>query len=59
MLCPFTETLPKFRLLVLSASFAEVVAADPLSFTFDEDPCDVIAVSVPEAVPEVEPVNTT
>ena len=59
MLRPFTETLPKFRLLVLSARFAEVVAADPLSLTFDEDPCIVIAVSVPEAVPEFEPVNTT
>jgi hypothetical protein len=59
VLRPFTETLPKFRLLALSASFAEFVAADPLSFTLDEEPREVIAVSVPEAVPEVEPINAT
>ena len=60
MLCPFTNTLPKFKLVELSESCDAALAAEPFSFTFDEDPaCDVIAVRVPEEVPDVEPVNAT
>jgi hypothetical protein len=56
---PLTSTFPKLSALVLNESCADPAAA-PLSFTFDDDPpCEVIAVSVPEADPEVELVNTT
>jgi len=56
---PFTSTFPKLRVFALKES-CDFPPAFPLSFTCDEDPpCEVIAINVPDANPDVEPVNTT
>jgi hypothetical protein len=56
---PFTSTFPKFSVFALNES-CDFPFAFPLSFTCDEDPpCEVIAINVPDADPDVEPVNTT
>jgi hypothetical protein len=56
---PLTSTFPKLSAFALNESCDDAAAA-PLSFSLDDDPpCEVIAVSVPEADPDVELVNTT
>jgi len=55
---PFTSTFPKFSVVALKES-CDVPALFPLSFTCVEDPCEVIAINVPDADPDVEPVYAT
>jgi hypothetical protein len=54
----FTSTFPKFSVVALRES-CDVPALFPLSFTCVEDPCEVIAINVPDADPDVEPVYAT
>jgi len=56
---PFTSTFPKFSVVALKESCDVPAALFPLSFTCVEDPCEVIAINVPEADPDVEPVYAT
>jgi len=56
---PFTSTFPKFSVVALKESCDVPAALFPLSFTCVEDPCEVIAINVPEADPDVAPANTT
>jgi hypothetical protein len=55
---PFTSTFPKLSVVVLKES-CDVVAFAPLSFTCDEPPFEVIAMSVPDADPDFGAVYTT
>src|SRR5215472_5181736 len=60
VLLPFTSTLPKLRLLLLSDSCACVLEVAPFRCTLvDPPPCCVIAESVPEYVPVVFPEYAT
>jgi hypothetical protein len=56
---PFTSTFPKFSVVALKESCDVPAALFPLSFTCVEDPCEVIAINVPDADPDVEPVYAT
>jgi hypothetical protein len=57
---PFTSTFPKLSAVVLNESCDAADDADPpLSFMCEEFPCEVIAVNVPVADPDVELWNTT
>jgi hypothetical protein len=53
---PFTSTFPKLSVVVLKESFA---AFAPLSFTCDDAPVEVVAVSVPDDNPDLDAVYTT
>jgi hypothetical protein len=56
---PFTSTFPKLSAVVLNDSCDADDDPDPLSFTCEDPPCEVIAVNVPVADPDVELWNTT
>src|SRR5260370_28617997 len=57
---PFTSTFPKLSAVVLNDSCdADEDPDPPLSFTCADPPCEVIAVNVPVADPDVDLCDTT
>jgi hypothetical protein len=55
---PLTSTFPNLSVVVLKES-CDVAALEPLTFTCDEFPFEVVAVSVPDADPDFGAVYTT